>query len=140
MVEAPGNLSVNFRADLNILFCRFVQPTSSALLRNGYQNALNVAQENKARFWLFDLRRRGPALAEDEKWIMEYFFPRVENLTKVHQYFAYLVTPTHYVHVRDVIGLDKLAHYSPLTDIRIFDSEDKAIDWLALNQTAAAQA
>jgi hypothetical protein len=139
MVETTGNLAINFRSDLNILFCRFVQPTSSTLLRSGYEHALKTALENHAQFWLFDLRRRGPALAEDEKWIMEYFFPRVESLTHVHQYFAYLVTPSHYVHVRDVIGFDKLAHYSPLTDVRIFDSEEKAINWLVQNQTANAK-
>ncbi|MDB5263692.1 MAG: hypothetical protein JWQ14_2975, partial [Adhaeribacter sp.] len=135
-----GNLSLNFRADLNILFCRFVQPTSSVLLRLGYENALRVAQENHVRFWLFDLRRRGPAQTEDEKWILEDFFPRVEQQTKKYLFFAYLVTPTHYTHVREVIGLEKLAHYSAHSEISIFDSEEKAIDWLMLNQTANAQA
>ncbi|KAA5543383.1 hypothetical protein [Adhaeribacter rhizoryzae] len=140
MVEASDNLSLNFRPELNILVCRFIQPIPSALLRQAYGKALQTAQEYQARYWLFDLRRRGPISAEDEKWILEYFFPQAESQVKALQYFAYLVTPSHYVHIREVVSTDKLANYSPLTHISIFDSEDKALDWLALNQTADARA
>ena len=140
MVNEAGNLSVTFRSDLNILICRFIQPTPSDLLRAGYENALAIAKENNTRFWLFDLRRRGPARPEDETWILESFFPRLEANAQETQYFAYLVTPSHLVHVRGVIGLDKLANYSPHVHISVFDSEAKAIDWLTLNQTAEAQA
>lgn len=139
MVEASGNLSLNFRPDLNILVCRFTQPVSSTLLRQEYENALQAAQEYQARYWLFDLRRRGPVSAEDEKWILDYFFPRAESQVKALQYFAYLVTPSHHVHVREVISAEKLANYSPLTHVSVFDSEEKALDWLALNQTADAR-
>ncbi|GEO05569.1 hypothetical protein AAE02nite_32330 [Adhaeribacter aerolatus] len=139
MVDVAGNLSVTFRSDLNILVCRFIQPTASALLRSGYENALKIAQEYEARFWLFDLRRRGPAQAEDENWILEIFFPQLENITPTTLYFAYLVTPSHLLHVREIIDLNKLAHYSPHIYIAVFDSEAKAIEWLILNQTAATE-
>ena len=138
MIEVPGNLSVIFRSDLNILFCRFIQPVPSALLRNSYENALQKAQENHVQFWLLDLRRRGPALTEDEDWLLEYFFPHVEDITKARHYFAYLVTPTHFLHVKEAISLDKLANFSALIHIAFFDSESEALDWLTSNQTAEA--
>ena len=139
MVDVAGNLSVTFRSDMNILVCRFIQPTVSDLLRSGYENASNIAQEYQARFWLFDLRRRGPALPEDESWILDDFFPRLENITRTTLYFAYLVTPSHLLHIREIIDLNKLAHYTPHIHISVFDSEARAIDWLTLNQAAAAE-
>ncbi len=135
MVEAIGNLSINFRSDLNILVCRFIQPVPSAFLRQEYENSLEVAREYQARYWLFDLRRRGPVSAEDENWILNHFFPRAEKQANVPQYFAYLLTPSHSHHIRDVISPEKLANFSQLTHISVFDSEEKALDWLALNQT-----
>ncbi len=140
MVEATGNLSLNFRPDLNVLICRFIQPIPSALLRQEYEKALQAAQQYQAHYWLFDLRRRGPISAEDEKWLLDYFFPHAERVANAPLYLAYLVTPSHYLHIQEVISPEKLANYSPLTHIVVFDSEDKALNWLTLNQTAEARA
>lgn len=134
MVDISGNLFLDFRSDLNILICRFTQPIPSSFLRQEYENSLEVSREYNARYWLFDLRRRGPISAEDESWILDYFFPQAENLTRTHQYFAYLVTPSHYLHIKSMISVENLANFTPLTHIAIFDSENKALDWLALKQ------
>ena len=135
MVEVLDALNVNYRPDLNILFCRFVQPIPSAQLKSSYEYALQVAQEKQVHFWLFDLRRRGPARQEDEDWILEKYFPRLETHRHLPNYVAYLVTPTHFAHIREKIGMDKLQNYSSLTYIQIFDSEEKALNWLTNNQT-----
>ena len=135
MVEVLENLSIIYRPDLKILFCRFIQPVTSSQLRRSYDFALGIAQQEQARFWLFDLRRRGPTQAEDENWLLNQFFPRAQALSKHYQYFAYLVTPTHYVYLRDNIGFEKLNNYSQILKINVFDSEEKAVQWLTNKQT-----
>jgi hypothetical protein len=134
MVEVPDNLNITYRPDLDILYCRFVQPGTSAQLKNGYEKALKVAKEHQASFWLFDLRRRGPARSEDETWILDQFFPRLEAESKRQNFMAYLVSPSHYNHVREVLSLERLETYSPLTRIKLFDSEEQAFEWLTQNQ------
>lgn len=134
MVEALDNLNITYRPDLNILYCRFVQPGTSAQLKAGYENAFKVAKEHQISFWLFDLRRRGPARPEDEIWLLDQFFPRVEAESKRQNFMAYLISPSHYNHVREVLGLERVETYSPLTHIKLFDAEEQALEWLTRNQ------
>lgn len=138
MVEVPDILNITYRPDLDILFCRFAHPVTSAQLKSGYEYTLKIAQEQQVQFWLFDLRRRGPARPEDETWILEIFFFRLEAQSKNQNFVAYLVSPTHYAYVGKVYGFGRLENFSPLTHIKIFDSEEKASNWLIDNQTIVA--
>ncbi len=131
MQNTASPLQVTYRPDLNILFCRWIDPSNSVQLQTSYLEALEKAKELKVNYWLFDLRRRGPACPADEAWLLQQFFPLVETSILGKQYFAYLVTPSHYLHIQQEIGMANIQRFSIRTKIYIFDSEQKAIDWLA---------
>lgn len=134
MEEELSYLKVDYRKDLNILFCRWVNPFNSHELHTGYLFALQKARELEVNRWLLDLRRRGPASTEDELWLLNEFFPMVKKKIHGHHAFAYLVTPTHYQHIRDGVSFDKIRNYVPGVTILVFDAEEKAVEWLTSAQ------
>lgn len=131
MENTLSNLQVSYRQDLDILFCRWLQPCSSVTLQKGYLHALEKAKELQVHYWLFDLRRRGPVSTEDGDWILKTFFPKTEATIPGKHYFSYLVTPNHYQHLQEEIGLISIQQYSARTKIYVFDSEQKAINWIS---------
>ncbi|CAN5870157.1 hypothetical protein BH24BAC1_BH24BAC1_18330 [soil metagenome] len=132
-------LLISYREDLDVLFLRWRTPVSSAELRAGYAEALAKAESTKARFWLFDLRSRGAASPEDEAWLLDSFFRQAEEKLKHDHSFAYLVSPTHYNSIRKTVGLERLAHFSQLTQIRPYTSEKEALHWLSQRRQALQQ-
>ncbi|WP_181304947.1 hypothetical protein [Rufibacter sp. XAAS-G3-1] len=125
-----SNLHLTYRRDLDILFLRWYRYPTSAQLREGYLSALEMAREVKATYWMFDLRSRGKISEEDESWMLQTFFPQIEEEFEYQGYFANLVTPTHFAHIRDTIGLDYLENYGKLTQLGVFQSEQEAVAWL----------
>lgn len=132
-------LLISYREDLDVLFLRWRHPVSSAELRAGYAEALAKAESAKAKFWLFDLRSRGAASPEDEAWLLNSFFFHAEEKLNHDHSFAYLVSPTHYNLIRKTVGLERLAHFSKLTEIRPYTSEKEALHWLSQRRQALQQ-
>ena len=133
MVEreiVESNLQLTYRRDLDILFLRWYRHPDSDQLRQGYLSALEMAREVKGAYWMFDLRSRGQLSQEDEAWMLQTFFPQVEEELGYQGYFANLVTPTHYAYIRDSIGLDYVESYGALTQLGVFLSEQEAVAWL----------
>ncbi|AMM51020.1 hypothetical protein TH61_07235 [Rufibacter sp. DG15C] len=133
-----SHLQLTFRKDMGILFLRWSKQVGSALLRQGYLQALDFAEEVKANLWLFDLRGRGGATPEDETWILEEFYGNVVERLQRTGYFAYLVSPTHYAHLRETVGFEKLANFSEVVKIHLFVSELEAIEWLRLHKNISS--
>lgn len=132
-------LLISFREDLDVLFLRWQIPVSSEELRAGYVEALARAEGLKAGYWLFDVRSRGMVSDEDEAWLLNHFFAMAEKKLGYTNSYAYLVSPSHYTHTRKTIGIDKLAHFSVLTKIRLFTSEKDALQWLSQRRQALQQ-
>lgn len=132
-------LLISYREDLDVLFLRWRNPVSSAELRAGYEGALAKAESAKARFWLLDLRSRGAASPEDEAWLLNDFFVHAEEKLGYDHSFAYLVSPTHYNLIRKTVGLERLAQFSKLTEIRPYTSEKDALHWLSQRRQALQQ-
>ncbi|QHL88308.1 hypothetical protein GU926_13045 [Nibribacter ruber] len=130
-----SSLQLTLRKDMGILFLRWSKQVSSEQIRQGYVQALDFAEEVGAHLWLFDLRGRGGATAEDEDWILQHFYPSVQERLQHMGYFAYLVSPKHYTHLRDNVGLERLFNYSDAVKIRPFVSELEAVEWLQLHKT-----
>jgi hypothetical protein len=130
-----SHLHLTYRKDMGILFLRWSKRVGSALLRTGYLQALDFAEEVGAHLWLFDLRGRGNATPQDEVWILEEFYPNVHERLQRPGYFAYLVSPRHYSHLKENVGLEKLANFSQ--DVKIYPcvSELEAVEWLQLHKT-----
>ncbi|GAA4308021.1 hypothetical protein [Nibribacter koreensis] len=130
-----SNLQLTYRKDMGILFLRWSNKVGSELLRTGYAQALDFAEEVGAHLWLFDLRGRGGATPEDENWILQEFYPSVHERLQRIGYFAYLVSPRHYSHIKENVGLEKLLNYSQHVKIYACVSELDAVEWLQLNKT-----
>jgi hypothetical protein len=127
-------LKIDYRPDLDIVFCRWITRASSEQLQAGYLHLLEKTKVLAVNYWLFDLRSRGPASPADQSWLLQNFFPKVEATLKGHHFFAYLVTPSHYAYVRDTVGMPLLQRYSARSSIYVFDSEQKAINWLTASR------
>lgn len=127
-------LLLSYREDLDVLFLRWTSPVGSTELRAGYYQALEMAERLGVRFWLYDLRSRGQAADEDEAWLLNEFFPMTEKKLGYDNAFAYLVLPMHYGHIRDHVGLERIAEFSPITRIKVFMAEREALLWLAQRQ------
>ena len=123
-------LSRTYRADLGILFIRWKCSAGSALLRQGYELCLNEAAACGSRFWFLDLRRRGPALPEDEHWIRNTFLPGLEKRIPGRHYLAYLVSPTHQHALHCTVGLLTGTNFSEQIRIQVFNAENQALNWL----------
>ncbi|MFB9861873.1 hypothetical protein [Rufibacter immobilis] len=128
--ENESNLRLTYRPDLDILFLRWLRYPTSAQLRQGYMEALELAVQEDCRFWLFDLRSRGSLSVEDEAWMLKTYFPGIEERLPYQNYFANLVTPTHYTYIQEHIGLSFLSNYGNFTKLGIFLSEQDAVAWL----------
>ena len=116
------------RADLQIMFLRWLTAVNSAQLRHGYEEALRKALEFEVRYWLFDLRGRGPASEEDEAWLMNNYFPRADKQFEQPNYFAYLISPSHQ---KQALLFDKVKKVSAGNcRIQVFTAEQEALKWL----------
>ncbi|WP_377130591.1 hypothetical protein [Rufibacter roseus] len=115
---------------MQILFLRWTAGVKGDQLRRGYLEALDFAKELNSSFWMFDLRGRGGASAEDEQWILEDFFPKADLELGGQNSFAYLLSPSHYLYIKDTVGEDRLDIFSGPSKIKIFMAEAEAVKWL----------
>ncbi|WP_210462871.1 hypothetical protein [Rufibacter roseolus] len=125
-----SNLHLTYRRDLDILFLRWYRSPDSVQLRQGYLQALDMVKEVKTAYYMFDLRSRGQVSADDEAWLLQNFFPSMEEECNHQSYCANLVTPTHFNYIKETVGLEFLEQYSDLTKMGIFLSEQDAVAWL----------
>ncbi|MBA9078506.1 MULTISPECIES: hypothetical protein [Rufibacter] len=126
-----SHLRLSYREDMGILFMRWTKQVNSEQLRKGYLDALAFAEELNVHLWLIDLRGRGGATPEDEAWILDEFFLEAEGRLGHKSYIGYLLSPAHFTHVRDNVGLEKLNAFSSNTTINVFTSESGAVNWLS---------
>lgn len=132
MTQVLSIAQLELREDLGILFLRWLRAANTEEFMEGYSAALEAGNPDKVHCWLFDTRRRGPATPEAEAWFFETYLPRLHaSLTKPH-HIAVLHTPGHFVHIRDVIGVEKFHKHNEgsLLTMEFFDSEQKAVEWL----------
>ncbi|WP_157593088.1 hypothetical protein [Rufibacter tibetensis] len=125
-----SNLQLKYRKDLDILYLRWFRVPDSEQLRQGYLLAFELAKEVKSAYWLFDLRSRGQLSPEDEAWMLQTFFPKVEEELGHKNYFSNLVTPSHYSYIKECIGIDYLQNFSEQSKLGVFVSEQDAVAWL----------
>ncbi|RYU78611.1 hypothetical protein [Hymenobacter persicinus] len=119
-------LRLTYRPDLRTLFLRWTRSVSSPEHREGYQQALTMAQPLEAGRWLIDLRTRGLASAEDFEWVLTDFRAQLaQALPHVTRRLAYLVTPYHQATIRERMQSPELAD-----NIRVFIEEAPAQHWL----------
>ena len=125
--------ALTYRADLDVLFLRWPQPVYAFTTREVYTKVLELAQETQARYWLFDVRSRGPLSEEDSVWVKNCFYPELHGQVNRPIYVAYLVTPAHAEDPATaalVEEMKKQPWYGQEADFEGFTSETEALAWL----------
>lgn len=126
-------IALTHRPDLDVLFLRWPQPVYTFTAREVYQQVLELAQETHARFWLFDVRSRGPLAEEDIKWVKGVFYPTLHNQMDQMIHVAYLLTPAHAEDPATIAHAEELKAqdwYGRQANFAGFISETEALHWL----------
>lgn len=122
-------LNTTFRDDLGVLLARWHRGVSPIELRQGYDNLLAAAAPQRGRFWLLDLRRRGPSPEDDTLWVLETFLPRLAPTLGGRVYLAFLLAPAHLAAVDQENGASLVSNAQ--CHARLFTDEGLALAWLA---------
>ncbi|WP_205503456.1 hypothetical protein [Rufibacter psychrotolerans] len=126
-------IALSYRPDLDVLFLRWPQPVYALAPREVYQQVLELAQETNARYWLFDIRSRGPLSDEDVAWLRESYFPTLHGQLGHITHVAYLLTPAHAKDPQtqeSALQMRTLPWYGQGADFEGFTSETEALHWL----------
>ncbi|RNI23404.1 hypothetical protein [Rufibacter latericius] len=126
-------IALTHRPDLDVLFLRWPQPVYAFTAREVYQQVLELAKDTQARYWLFDIRSRGPLSLEDMAWLKESFYPTLHGQMGHITHVAYLMSPAH---TKDpetkalAADMRKQPWYGQGADFEGFTSETEALRWL----------
>ncbi|QHL87749.1 hypothetical protein GU926_10035 [Nibribacter ruber] len=126
-------IALTHRPDMDVLFLRWPQPVYAFTPREVYTQVLELAQETKVRYWLFDIRSRGPLSLEDAQWVKEVFYPTLHEQINRHIYVAYLLTPGHAEDPTTVAHAEELRQqewFGQTASFEGFTSETDAMLWL----------
>jgi hypothetical protein len=126
-------IALTYRPDLDVLFLRWPQPVYALTVREVYEQVLELAQETNARYWLFDIRGRGPLSEEDIEWVTKEFYPNLHGKFPHITHVAYLLTPAHAedhftISIANTIKNENW--YGKAADFESFTSETDALHWL----------
>ncbi|GAB3300968.1 hypothetical protein [Hymenobacter tenuis] len=126
--SAPDYVEFRHRDELGVLTGRWLRPVTAAELTHSYQAALSAALPTRTRYWLLDLRGRGPASEDDTHWVLTEFVPTLSAQLGGRAYLAFVVAASQLGPEEQETGspmvLDETAH------VRLFAAEEPALRWL----------
>ncbi|QJX47185.1 hypothetical protein HMJ29_09635 [Hymenobacter taeanensis] len=132
LLSPPDSVELHYRKDLQILTARWLRPITGPELVHGYEAALVKARQHRARYWLLDVRGRGPASEDDTDWVLSEFFPRLPSQLGGRVYVCFLLAASQLSASEQEAGAPLVAneHYH----VRLFAAEAPALAWLARRQ------
>ncbi|RSK49296.1 hypothetical protein [Hymenobacter rigui] len=128
--DTPDLLTMQYRPELGVMDVRWLRPVAARELQQSYSMALEAAPAT--RYWLLDLRQRGPASEDDTHWVLTQFVPDLAARTRGRVYLAFLVAASQLSPEEQEAGSPMV-----LTDqahVRLFAAEEPALHWLAGRQ------
>ncbi|MFC6996182.1 hypothetical protein [Rufibacter roseus] len=135
-------IALTHRPDLDVLFLRWPQPVYDFTVREVYQQVLELAEATNARYWLFDIRSRGPLSDADSHWVRNEFYPTLHEKFDHITHVAYLLTPAHaedHFTIKAAEESRKQSWYGKCADFEGFTSETEALHWLKKCQLAEVE-
>lgn len=121
-------LNLNYRQDLDILFCRWRSYIDLKEFTQGYSTALELARANQSHFWLQDLRLRNVSTGVQRNWFEQEFVPAAAPHPL---YIAYLMSPLQHQNlVSETMPVSEVLQYGPYVQVRYFTNEHDALYWL----------
>ena len=135
--EIPAPLiDFSYRVDLDVLVSRWADQPDPRELPAVYQQMTDVALQEKARFWLQDIRRRTLNDPATTQWLLSKYFPDMARRLGGRLFVAYLVGPTlHESIVKQPEYVSAEAYDDKSYAISFFGDEGAAIRWLQIQQT-----
>ena len=135
--EIPAPLiDFSYRVDLDVLVSRWAYQPDPRELPAVYQQMTDVALQEKARFWLQDIRRRTLNDPSTTQWLLSKYFPDMARRLGGRLFVAYLVGPTlHESIVKQPEYISAEAYDDKSYAISFFGDEGAAIRWLQIQQT-----
>ncbi|GAB2789820.1 hypothetical protein HNQ93_003257 [Hymenobacter luteus] len=130
--SAPDFVEFHRRDELGVLVVRWPRPVSPLELQQSYTAALAAARPTRTRFWLVDLRHRGPASEDDTQWVLSEFVPQAFKQLKGRVYWAFLVPAAQLSPEEQQTGSPMVMH--DMAHVRLFGTEEGALHWLAGRQ------
>lgn len=131
-LSSPDFVELSRRDELGILVGRWRRPVSAPELQQSYEAALQAARPTRTRYWLLDLRGRGPASEDDTHWVLTQFLPRLAKQVKGRAYLAFVVGPGQLSAEEQEAGLPMVMN--DLAQVRLFATDEPALQWLAARQ------
>ena len=130
--EIPAPLiHFSHRADLDVLVGRWGHQPHPRELPAVYQQMMDLALHENARFWLQDIRRRTLNDPDTTRWLFREFFPSMARRLGGRLYVAYLVGPTLQEAIVGQPGFVSAEYYDgqPFV-VSFFGDEGAAMQWL----------
>jgi hypothetical protein len=112
-----------------VLVARWLRAATPEELQQGYHELLSVATLHKVRYWLLDLRRRGPVSTELVQWVQQTFFPHAARELQGSVYLSYFISPDHLEQLQ--LQPDWFAEDQGHCLARLFTDERQATEWLS---------
>ncbi|MBJ6107950.1 hypothetical protein JAO73_02925 [Hymenobacter sp. BT523] len=129
-------IEFTYRDDLDILVGRWGYQPDPRELPAVYQQMTDAALDNRARFWLQDIRRRTLNDPSTTEWLLTKFFPDMARRLDGRLYVAYLVGPALHDAIVNQPGYVSAEAYDDKPyAISFFGDEGAAIRWLQIQQT-----
>jgi hypothetical protein len=121
-------LQIGIEENVALLRLTWLQQPDSANYRRGYQQAIHLAQENNAKFWLTDSRQILYLPLADQHWMYAQMCPLLEagTLSK----FAIVMQPETFMTTDKAPISDKLSNNKKLYNIDLFLELPSARAWL----------
>jgi len=131
-------LSLDFRADLNLLVMRWLRDVNLAELQAGFAEAQALVEQHGAHHWFVDVRRRGALNASDSAWVADVFLPQMaRQLEPKLLVVAYLLAPFRAKAIQEQAPLhNTVARAQASTQpyrLSTFLDEAAAVEWLQTN-------
>ncbi|RYU83794.1 hypothetical protein [Hymenobacter persicinus] len=131
-------VELTYRADVGTLLARWLRPVAPPEVEQGYEGTLSAALVHRSRYWLLDLRRRGPISEDCTYWVLDNFLPRLAPQLGGRIYVAFLMTPGHLSTVDQENGAPLVS--SAACHVRLFSDEGNATEWLLRRQRHEGEA
>lgn len=137
---ASDFLTISYNYDTHILVGRWLRPVTPLEARHGYEELLAAARQQKAQYWLIDVRRCHHSSTEIQEWLKKSYYPSLTAHLDVPVYMIYFMAPD----MRKDYEVDGQLTKSAATTgqplhLNLCTTEGECMNWLVQQQQLVPQ-
>jgi hypothetical protein len=136
------HLEISFHDDSEVLVGRWRRPVTEAEAQQDYADLLGAAQHFGARYWLFDIRRRGRSAPATLAWLLADYYTQAVRVLGAPVRLVYFMAPGLRQEFQTDGVVPEPATYTAELPFRMNQciTEAEALAWLASEQQHARSA